>query len=205
MLLLGLEGLFYHSASESLSKGDKAGLTLTSASWRIEWISGHVRSFANIWYFQTCFSYFTCTHLLLSFQASPPGETHEFWRNGQSRTLSFANFTVTRLPLFPWKESHPSCCHVNHRPTGSRLFTLVSLPPRFDYCNCLSTVCSAGFHTSSSYRDREWWWAVWVTVRGEASNIHREQASDPLCPSSPHPCLGCWSSNCSFYFFFGLL
>lgn len=112
---------------------------------------------------------------------------------------------MTRLPLLPWRESHPSCCHVNHRPTGSRLFTLVSLPPRFDYCNCLLTMCSAGFHTSSSCRDREWWWAACVTVKGEASNRHTESASQPVCPSSPNPCSGCRSSNYSFYLFFGLL
>lgn len=31
----------------------------------------------------------------------------------------------------------------------------MSLPPRFDYCNCLLTVCAASFHTSSSCQGQE--------------------------------------------------
>lgn len=72
---------------------------------------------------------------------------------------------------------------------GVRYFTLMSLPPRVDYCNCLLTMCSAGFHTSSSCRGRELW-AVCVMVKGEASM--------PVGPSSPSLCPVCWCSDRSF-------
>ena len=104
--------------------------------------------------------------------------------------------------VLPWRESHPSCCHVNHRPTGSRLFTLVSLPPRFDYCNCLLTMCSAGFHTSTSCQGRELW-AAWVTVKGDASNVYTNPASVPVHSSSLSLCSVCVHAcklSCSIMF-----
>lgn len=100
----------------------------------------------------------------------------------------------TFISLTPSQEAalipHPSCCHVNHRPTGSLLFTLVSLPPKFDYCNCLLTVCSAGFHTSSSCQGQEQGAASLILKRGTLPT-HRDNTIASclsVTPQAPDLC-----------------
>lgn len=96
----------------------------------------------------------------------------------------------TFISLTPSQEAallpHPSCCHVNHRPTGSLLFTLVSLPPKFDYCNCLLTVCSAGFHTSSSCQGQEQGAASLILKRGTLPT-HRDNTIASCLSVTPKP------------------
>lgn len=99
---------------------------------------------------------------------------HVMNRVGQSFSVLFQ---WTRLPLLPWRELCPSCCHVNHRPTGSRLFTLMSLSPRFDYCNCLSTMCSVSSTPAPAAGDR----AVGSLCHGEKGSFRQVHvhSSDP--------------------------
>lgn len=75
----------------------------------------------------------------------------QFWCNGWSKTIFYQFYPKWLGCLCFHGGNHVQVVvNVNHRPTGSRLFTLVSLSPRFDYCNCLLTMCSVSFHSSSS-------------------------------------------------------
>lgn len=88
----------------------------------------------------------------------------QFWCNGWSKTI-FYQFCSKWLGCLCFHGGNhvQVVVNVNHRPTGSRLLTLVSLSPQFDYCNCLLTVCAVSFYTSSSCWGRNsglfgsWW------------------------------------------------
>lgn len=134
-----------------------------------------VRPFGNIWHFWHMLLLFlgASTYSFLPRIFLQPVLIENLGRMDRVGCI-FISFTLSeKAALLPWRETHPSGCHVNHRPTGSRLFTLVSLPPKFDYYNCLLTMCFASFHTSSSCEGQRWW-AVCVVVKVEASSTEAE-------------------------------